>query len=176
MATACSSATATPSGRSSFICLPAAGGGGKHVSVVGLVVVGHGRLAEEMVQTLEDVLGPLDGLASVVTTYSDAPEAIQARIASAVRGVDRGDGAIILTDMLGDTPTNLSLAVARETGAEVVAGVNMPILVKLSTVRGQMNAHSLAGFILRYGREHIFWATAPPCDAVAGREDADGRS
>src|SRR5256712_6369311 len=124
-----------------------------------------------MVQTLEDVLGPLDGLASVVTTYSDAPEAIQARIASAVRGVDRGDGAIILTDMLGDTPTNLSLAVAREMGAEVVAGVNMPILVKLSTVRGQMDARSLAGFILRYGRAHIFRATAPPSDGVAPHPD-----
>ncbi|TMB54682.1 MAG: PTS fructose transporter subunit IIA, partial [Deltaproteobacteria bacterium] len=120
--------------------------------MVGIVVVGHGRLAEEMVRILEGVLGPLDGLESVTTAYSDPPDAIRERIASAVRRVDRGAGAIILTDMLGDTPTNLSLAVARETGAEVVAGVNMPILVKLSTVRGQMNAHSLAGFILRYGR------------------------
>jgi len=143
--------------------------------MVGIVVVGHGRLAEEMVQTLEGVLGPLDGLVSVVTAYSDPPDAIRERIASAVRGVDRGDGAIILTDMLGDTPTNLSLLVARETGAEVVAGVNMPILVKLSTVRGQMNARRLAGFILRYGREHIFWATAPPSDDVAPHEDANGR-
>ena len=143
--------------------------------MVGIVVVGHGRLAEEMVQALEGVLGPLDGLASVVTAYSDSPDAIRERIATAVRGVDRGDGAIILTDMLGDTPTNLSLAVAREMGAEVVAGVNMPILVKLSTVRGQMDARSLAGFILRYGREHIFWATAPPSDGVAPHADGDGR-
>jgi PTS system mannose-specific IIA component len=63
--------------------------------------------------------------------------------------------------MLGDTPTNQSLAIARETGAEVVAGVNMPILIKLTTARGSMDARSLAGFIQRYGQEHIFWATEP---------------
>src|SRR3989442_7835783 len=143
--------------------------------MVGIVVVGHGGLAEEMVRILEGVSGPPGGLASGGTAHSAPPDVIRERIASAVRRVDRGAGAIILTDMLGDTPTNLSLAVARETGAEVVAGVNMPILVKLSTVRGQMNAHSLAGFILRYGREHIFLATAPPCAGVAGRADADWR-
>jgi PTS system mannose-specific IIA component len=142
--------------------------------MVGIVVVGHGRLAEEMVRTLEDVLGPLDGLASVATSYDDGPDEIRSRIASAVRGVDCGDGAIIVTDMLGDTPTNLSIAVARETGAEVVAGVNMPILVKLTTARGEMDARSLARFIQRYGQEHIFWATAPRGGARR-HEHADGR-
>ena len=129
--------------------------------MVGIVVVGHGRLAEEMVQTLEGVLGPLEGVVSVPTTYSDTPEAIRARVAGAVRDVDRGRGVIIVTDMLGDTPTNQSLAVARETGAEVVAGVNMPILIKLTTARGEMDARTLARFIQRYGQEHIFWATEP---------------
>ena len=143
--------------------------------MVGIVVVGHGRLGEEMVQILEGVLGPLDGLASVATSYDDGPDEIRSRIACAVRGVDCGDGAIIVTDMLGDTPTNLSIAVARETGAEVVAGVNMPILVKLTTARGQMDARSLACFIQRYGQDHIFWATAPRGDADARPADADGR-
>src|SRR5437773_10992213 len=102
--------------------------------MVGIVVVGHGRLAEEMVQILEGVLGPLDALVSVVTAYSAPPDAIRERIASAVRGVDRGDGAIILTDQLGDTPTNLSLLAAREPAAEAVAGVHMPVLAKRTTV------------------------------------------
>jgi PTS system mannose-specific IIA component len=147
---------------------------GKHFAMVGIVVVGHGRLAEEMVRTVEGVLGPLDGLASVATSYSDSPEEIRARIANAVRRVDRGAGTIIVTDMLGDTPTNLSIAVARELGAEVVAGVNMPILVKLSTARGEMDARSLARFIQRYGQEHIFWATAPR-SSLRRHEHADGR-
>ena len=137
--------------------------------MVGIVVVGHGRLAAEMVQTLEGVLGPIDGLEAVVTGYDDRPESIRARIEAAVRRVDRGDGAIILTDMLGDTPTNQSLAIARATGCEVVAGVNMPILIKLTTARGQMDARSLARFIHRYGQDHIVWATEPPARARQAR-------
>jgi PTS system mannose-specific IIA component len=130
--------------------------------MVGMVVVGHGRLAEEMVQTLESVLGPIEALEAVATSYDDTADSIRARIEAAVRRVDRGSGVIILTDMLGDTPTNQSLSIARQTGAEVVAGVNMPILIKLTTSRGQMDARTLARFIQRYGQEHIFWATEPP--------------
>jgi PTS system mannose-specific IIA component len=129
--------------------------------MVGIVVVGHGRLAEEMVQTLEGVLGPIDGLVAVATKYDDSPEAIRARIEAAVARVDHGRGVIIATDMLGDTPTNQSLSIARRTGAEVIAGVNMPILIKLTSARGEMDARTLARFIQRYGQEHIFWATEP---------------
>ncbi|HYR95189.1 MAG TPA: hypothetical protein VEM57_00580 [Candidatus Binatus sp.] len=143
--------------------------------MVGIVVVGHGRLAEEMVQTLEGVLGPLEGLASVATTYSEGPDEIRTRIDTAVRSVDRGDGVIIVTDMLGDTPTNQSIAVARATGAEVVAGVNMPILIKLTTARGEMDARTLARFIQRYGQEHIFWATAPRRAPARHTVHIDGR-
>jgi PTS system mannose-specific IIA component len=143
--------------------------------MVGIVVVGHGRLAEEMVQTLEGVLGRLEGVESVPTTFSESPDAIRERIEAAVRRADRGSGVIIVTDMLGDTPTNQSLTVARGTGAEVIAGVNMPILIKLTTARGQMDAHTLARFIQRYGQEHIFWATAPRSAAVRRAEDANGR-
>ena len=130
--------------------------------MVGMVVVGHGRLGEEMVQTLESVLGPTEAVAAVAAGAGDDPEDIRARITAAVHGVDRGQGVLILTDMLGDTATNLSMAVARETGAEVVAGINMPILIKLATARKAMDASSLARFIQRYGQEHILWATEPP--------------
>lgn len=129
--------------------------------MVGLVVIGHGRWAEEMVQTLETVLGSADGIAAVATALADGPEEIGEHIRSAVAAVDRGHGVIILTDMLGDTPTNASLRIARETGAEVVAGINMPILIKLSQARSQMDAAPLARFIRRYGQDHIFWATEP---------------
>lgn len=137
--------------------------------MVGMVVVGHGRLAEEMVQTLESVLGPIDGLEAVVTSSTDTPEAVRSRIEAAVHRVDRGQGVIILTDMLGDTPTNQSLVIARGTGVEVVAGVNMPILIKLTSARDQMDAPTLAAFIQRYGQEHIIWATEPPARARRAR-------
>ncbi|MFN8544173.1 MAG: PTS sugar transporter subunit IIA [Candidatus Binatia bacterium] len=127
--------------------------------MVGIVVVGHGRLAVEMGQALETVLGPIEAFAAVVTAAGDSPESIHTAIREAVTRVDRGDGVIILTDLFGDTQTNQSLGVARETGAEVVAGVNMPILIKLATSRAGMDARTLAGFIRRYGQDHILWAT-----------------
>lgn len=129
--------------------------------MVGLVVVAHGRLSEAMVHTLESVVGKLDAVEAVTTAPTDGPQVIRERIAAAVRRVDRGRGVLIATDMLGDTQTNLSLAVARETGAQVVAGVNMPMLIKLSSVRQEMDPGSLAQFIRRYGQEHIFCVTAP---------------
>ena len=137
--------------------------------MVGMVVVGHGRIAEEMVQTLESVLGPVPALEAVATRPEDTQDAVRERIRAAVARVEQGTGVIILTDMLGDTPTNQSLAVAREVGAEVVAGVNMPILIKVATARGEMDARSLARFIQRYGQEHIFWATEPPARARQAR-------
>jgi len=129
--------------------------------MVGLVVVGHGRLSEAMVQALESVVGKQEAIEAVTSDPTDGPQEIRERIATAVRRVDRGRGVLIVTDMLGDTQTNLSLSVARETGAQVVAGVNMPMLIKLSSVRQDMDPGSLAQFIRRYGQEHIFCVTAP---------------
>lgn len=129
--------------------------------MVGIVVVGHGRLAEEMVRTLCGVLGPVEALEAVVTEQGDRREEVRARIEEAVRRVDRGHGVLILSDMLGDTETNQSLAIARSCGAEVIAGVNMPILIKLASARKKMNARDLAAFLRRYGQDHIVWATEP---------------
>jgi len=129
--------------------------------MVGLVVVGHGRLSEAMLQALESVVGDLEAVEAVASTPADGPQDIRERIGAAVRRVDRGRGVLILTDMLGDTQTNMSLAVARETGAQVVAGVNMPMLVKLTSLRREMDLGPLAQFIRRYGQEHIFCVTAP---------------
>ena len=129
--------------------------------MVGLVVVGHGRLSEAMVQALESVVGKQEALEAVISDPIDGPQEIRERIAAAVRRVDHGRGVLIVTDMLGDTQTNLSLSVARENGAQVVAGVNMPMLIKLSSVRQQMDLGPLAEFIQRYGQAHIFCVTAP---------------
>jgi PTS system mannose-specific IIA component len=130
--------------------------------MVGIVVVGHGRLAEEMVRTLEGVLGRVDALEAVVSDPADRREQVRKRIEDAVRRVDHGRGVLILSDMLGDTETNQSLAIARTCGAEVVAGVNMPMLMKLASARKQMDARALAGLLRRYGQDHIVWATEAP--------------
>lgn len=133
---------------------------GNRSAMTGIVVVGHGRLAEAMVNVLEGILGPVDAVAAVTTSPWDGCDAIEAGIEDAVRRV--GDGPVlILTDMLGDTQTNLSVAVARLTGAEVVAGVNMPMLIKAVTERERLATPALAEMLRRYGQEHIFWATEP---------------
>ena len=127
--------------------------------MVGIVVVGHGRLAAEMVATLEAVLGHVEAIEAVETAAGDRAEVIRERIRSAVGRVDRGCGVVILTDLFGDTQTNQSLGVARETGAEVVAGINMPMLIKLTTARSGGDARALARLLRRYGQDHILWAT-----------------
>jgi PTS system mannose-specific IIA component len=127
---------------------------------VGVVVVGHGRVAAEMVETLQSVVGDVDAVEGVACTPEEGPEAIRARIGDAIARVDRGAGVIVLTDMLGDTASNVSLEIAgARRDVEVVAGVNMPMLVKLTTSRFDTTAHALANFIRRYGQDHIFWPT-----------------
>lgn len=126
--------------------------------MIGIVVVTHGRLGEEMVRTLYGVLGPVPGLEAVSSTDED-PEIVKGAIRRMVQRVDDGDGVLVLTDMLGDTATNLSLTIARTARAEVVAGVNMPMLIKAVSARRTMALRELAAFIREYGRDHIFWAS-----------------
>jgi len=128
------------------------------VGMIAIVVVTHGRLGEEMVQTLRAVLGTVGQLEAVSTLESD-PEIVKTKIRRTLERVDDGEGTLILTDMLGDTATNLSLTVAGGARAEVVAGVNMPMLIKAASSRGTMGLRELAAFIREYGRDHIFWAS-----------------
>jgi len=127
-----------------------------------------------MVQTLQSVARALEGVEAVSTRSDDTPESIRARILAAVHRVDRGQGVIILHRHARRHATNQSLAIARDTGAEVVAGVNMPILIKLTTARGQMDAHTLAGFIQRYGQEHILLGDRAARGAPGRRADHGG--
>ena len=130
---------------------------------VGVVVVGHGRVAAEMVDTLQSVVGDVDAVEGVACTPTEGADTIRSRVGEAVDRVDRGSGVIVLTDMLGDTASNVSLQLAsRRPELEVVAGVNMPMLVKLTTSRYGTSAHELADFIRRYGQDHIFWPTGTP--------------
>ena len=126
--------------------------------MIGIVVVTHGRLGEEMVRTLEGVVGAVQHLEAVSSLEND-PEVSKAKIRRTIELVDEGDGTLVLTDMLGDTATNLSLMIAGSAEVEVVAGVNMPMLVKAASSRGSMPLRELAAFIREYGRDHIFWAS-----------------
>ncbi len=123
--------------------------------MIGLVLVTHGRLAEEFVHALEHVVGRQEFLKAVAIGPDDKMEIRRADIAAAVKSVDSGDGVIILTDMFGGTPSNLAISLLEEGRVEVVAGVNLPMLVKLVRVRKDSNLHKCAAAAQDAGRKYI---------------------
>jgi PTS system mannose-specific IIA component len=102
--------------------------------MVGVVVATHGNLAQEMIRTAEAVVGKLPQVAGVSVVASRAD--VRLGIEDAIRSVDTGDGVLLLTDLLGGSPTNLCLSFLTERKVEVVTGVNLPMLLKLDFVRG----------------------------------------
>ncbi|ERM02881.1 PTS fructose transporter subunit IIA [Brucella intermedia 229E] len=103
--------------------------------MIGLVLVTHGRLAEEFLHAVEHVVGPQDNFETVCIGAEDDMEQRRRDIVDAVERADNGSGVIILTDMFGGTPSNLAISVMKEGKVEVIAGVNLPMLIKLSSVR-----------------------------------------
>ncbi|WP_408869382.1 PTS sugar transporter subunit IIA [Caldovatus aquaticus] len=105
--------------------------------MIGLVLVTHGRLAEELRHAMEHVVGPQRGVATVCIGPEDDIEGRRADIRECIRAVDEGDGVVVLTDILGGTPSNLAMSLLdQREDVEVIAGVNLPLLVKLAKVRG----------------------------------------
>src|ERR1700744_4210080 len=105
-------------------------------SMIGLVLVTHGRLAVEFRSALEHVVGPQTQIESVTIGPDDDVEQRRKDIIDAVKRVDTGDGVAILTDMFGGTPSNLAISCMGRPKVEVLAGINMPMLVKLAKIRG----------------------------------------
>lgn len=104
--------------------------------MIGLVLVTHGNLAAEFLSALVHVVGPLSQVATISIGPEDNMEQRRADIVAAVASVDGGKGVIIATDMFGGTPSNLAISIMRPGDIEVIAGVNLPMLVKLAKVRG----------------------------------------
>lgn len=103
--------------------------------MIGLVLVTHGRLAEEFRHAVEHVVGPQENFETVAIGADDDMEQRRADIVAAIASADSGSGVIILTDMFGGTPSNLAISVMRSGTVEVIAGVNLPMLIKLTSVR-----------------------------------------
>ena len=103
--------------------------------MIGLVLVTHGRLAEEFRNAVEHVVGPQENFETVSIGADDNMEKRRSDIVEAVARVDHGSGVIVLTDMFGGTPSNLAISVMEAGRIEVIAGMNLPMLIKLSSVR-----------------------------------------
>lgn len=127
--------------------------------MIGMVLVTHGRLAAEFAAALEHVVGPQSGVAVVCIAPDDDMEAKRKAIIDGVAEVDEGDGVAILTDMFGGTPSNLAMSVLGRGRIEVVAGLNLPMLIKLAGLRGQEPLESAVREAQEAGRKYINVAT-----------------
>ena len=123
--------------------------------MIGLVLVTHGGLAVELINAMEHVVGPQENTAAVCIGPDDDMEHRRADIQKAVSSVETGDGVIILTDMFGGTPSNLAISIMEAKSIEVIAGVNLPILVKLASIRSTLDLQSAIAKAQEAGRKYI---------------------
>ena len=123
--------------------------------MIGLVIVTHGRLAEEFIYAMEHVVGPQTGVAAICIGPDDDMEKRRRDILGAVKKADTGSGVILLTDMFGGTPSNLAISVMEETKAEVIAGLNLPMLIKLASMRGRNTLQECVAGAQEAGRKYI---------------------
>ncbi len=123
--------------------------------MIGMVLVTHGRLAEEMIAALEHVVGAQEQVAPVCIGPDDDMEERRAEILERVKATDTGEGVVILTDMFGGTPSNLAISVIERANVEVIAGVNLPMLIKLASVRGEQSLADAVTSAQEAGRKYI---------------------
>jgi len=127
--------------------------------MIGMVLVTHGHLANEFRAALEHVVGPQKQIATVSIGPEDDMEERRKDIIAAVELVDRGAGVAVLTDMFGGTPSNLAISVMNGSQVEVVAGINLPMLIKLASIRDTMSLDQAVLHAQDAGRKYIYVAS-----------------
>ncbi|MBA4747149.1 MAG: PTS sugar transporter subunit IIA [Sphingopyxis sp.] len=127
----------------------------KAMPLLGLVLVTHGRLAEEFVTAMEHVVGAQRAIATVCIGPNDNMEARRAEISAAITKVDGGRGVIILTDLFGGTPSNLAISLMDSGRFEVIAGINLPMLIRLESARKTMSVQDAVRAAREAGQKYI---------------------
>ena len=135
--------------------------------MIGLVLVTHGRLAAEFITAMEHVVGPQEAIEGICIGADDDMEARRKDIADAIGRVDRGSGVIILTDLFGGTPSNLAISLMKSGDIEVIAGVNLPMLIRLEGARKVMNVRAAVAAAREAGRKYISVASEILGEAAA---------
>ena len=123
--------------------------------MIGMVLVTHGKLAEEFVHAMQHVVGRQEAVATVCIGPNDDMEARRREISDAVKAVDSGQGVIILTDLFGGTPSNLAISLMEAGKVEVIAGINLPMLIRLAKARGCMDLAKATVAARDAGRNYI---------------------
>ena len=123
--------------------------------MIGLVLVTHGRLAAEFVTAMEHVVGPQERIEAICIGPDDDMEGRRNDISEAIAAVDDGSGVIILTDLFGGTPSNLEISCMSRPKVEVLAGINLPMLVKLAKVREERPLPDAIAMAQEAGRKYV---------------------
>ncbi len=123
--------------------------------MIGLILVTHGRLAEQFVEAMEHVVGVQDAIETVCIGPNDDMEERRADIAGAIDRVDQGAGTIVLTDLFGGTPSNLAISLLDKGSVEVIAGINLPMLIRLAGARESMSVNDAVEAAQSAGRNYI---------------------
>ena len=123
--------------------------------MIGMVLVTHGRLAEEFIAALEHIVGKQKGVRAICIGPEDDMEKRRKEILDSVAAVEEGQGVVVLTDMFGGSPSNLAISAMERSNVEVIAGVNLPMLVKLASVRGECGLDEAITQAQEAGRKYI---------------------
>ena len=123
--------------------------------MIGLILVTHGKLASEFLVALEHVVGPQNNVATICIGPHDDMEARRKEIAAAIKTVDTGKGVIILSDLFGGTPSNLAISLLDSGCVEVIAGVNLPMLIRLDSARKNLDVKEAVAAAREAGRKYI---------------------
>ncbi|QZD87707.1 PTS sugar transporter subunit IIA [Qipengyuania psychrotolerans] len=123
--------------------------------MIGMILVTHGSLAEHFIEAMEHVVGRQENVATICIGPNDDMEQRRKDIADAIAKVDDGDGAIILTDLFGGTPSNLAISLLDAGRIEVIAGINLPMLIRLAGARKSMNVVDAVHAAQTAGRSYI---------------------
>ena len=127
--------------------------------MIGVVLVTHGNLATELVKVMEHVVGPQDQLTTITIEPDDDMEKRREDILNSVQFVDKGLGVIILTDMFGGTPSNLAISIMEQAKIDIIAGVNLPMLIKLASVRSTETISDAVAQAREAGQKYIMVAS-----------------
>lgn len=133
--------------------------------MIGMVLVTHGRLAAEFIAALEHVVGPQTQIEAICIGPDDDMEQRRADIRDAIARVETGQGVVVLTDMFGGTPSNLAISFMERSKVEVIAGINLPMLIKLASLRQSTPLAQAVGGAQEAGRKYINVASQLLADA-----------
>ncbi|NVM22552.1 MAG: PTS fructose transporter subunit IIA [Desulfobacterales bacterium] len=128
--------------------------------MIGIVIATHSGLGQALIEAAESILeGPLESVTAVSVDLSHSAEQLRKKIAHGIKAVDQGDGVLILTDMFGGTPSNLSLSFLEDDRIDVLTGVNLPVLIRAAKMRKGGNLREIAERVQAYGKRSISLAS-----------------